>query len=60
MFRYRSVDCWWYWFPEVCALHDVPPRDRWMCVLPGWQMNVNVNGEMANRERERGEGFPAT
>ena len=44
MFRYRSVDCWWYW----------------LCVLPGWQMNVNVNGEMANRERERGEGFPAT
>ena len=27
----------------VCALHDVSPRDRWMCVLPGWQMNVNVH-----------------
>ena len=27
----------------VCALHGVSPRDRWLCVLPGWQMNVNVN-----------------
>ena len=28
----------------VCALHDVSlPRDRWLCVLPGWQLNVNVN-----------------
>ena len=27
----------------VCALHDVSPRDLCMCVLPGWQMNVNVN-----------------
>ena len=29
----------------VCALHGVSPRDRWLCVLPGWQMNVNVNGD---------------
>ena len=29
--------------PHVCALHDVSPRDRWLCVLPGGQMNVNVN-----------------
>ena len=28
---------------SVCALHDVFPRDLWLCVLPGWQMNVNVN-----------------
>ena len=27
----------------LCALHDVSPRDRWLCVLPGWQVNVNVN-----------------
>ena len=27
----------------VCALHGVSPRDRWLRVLPGWQMNVNVN-----------------
>ena len=27
----------------VCALHGVSPRDRWLCVLPGGQMNVNVN-----------------
>ena len=27
----------------VCALHDVSPRDLWLCVSPGWQMNVNVN-----------------
>ena len=30
-------------FCAVCALRDVSPRDRWLCVLPGWQMNVNVN-----------------
>ena len=28
----------------VCALHGVSPRDRWLCVLPRWLMNVNVNG----------------
>ena len=28
---------------QVCAFHGVSPRDRWLCVLPGWQMNVNVN-----------------
>ena len=27
----------------VCAFHGVSPRDRWLRVLPGWQMNVNVN-----------------
>ena len=27
----------------VCALHGVSPRDRWLCVLPRWLMNVNVN-----------------
>ena len=27
----------------VCALHGVSPRDRWSCVLPRWQFNVNVN-----------------
>ena len=25
-----------------CALHGVSPRDRWLCVLPGWQINVSV------------------
>ena len=30
-------------FARVCALHGVSPRDRWLCVLPGWQTNVNVN-----------------
>ena len=32
---------------EVCALHGVSPRDRWLCVLPGWQFNVNVNGHVS-------------
>jgi hypothetical protein len=27
----------------VCALHVVSPRGRWLCVLPRWRMNVNVN-----------------
>jgi len=27
----------------LCALHVVSPRDRWSCVLPRWQFNVNVN-----------------
>ena len=27
----------------MSALHGVSPRDRWLCVLPGCQMNVNVN-----------------
>ena len=27
----------------VCALHGVSPRDRWLCVLPRWPINVNVN-----------------
>ena len=27
----------------VCARHGVFPRDRWSCVLPRWQFNVNVN-----------------
>ena len=26
---------------NVCLMQS--PRDRWLCVLPGWQMNVNVN-----------------
>lgn len=28
----------------VCALHGESPWDRWSCVLPSWQINVNVNG----------------
>ena len=36
--------CLFVCFCAVCALHGVSPRDRWLCVLPGWQMNVNVNG----------------
>ena len=24
---------------DYCALLDVSPRDRRLCVLPGWQMN---------------------
>jgi len=24
------------------ALHVVSPRDLWLCVLPRWQVNVNV------------------
>jgi hypothetical protein len=27
----------------VCALHGESPWDRWSCVLPSWQINVNVN-----------------
>ena len=23
--------------------HGVSPRDRWLCVLPRWRLNVNVN-----------------
>ena len=30
-----------------CALHGVSPRDRWLCVLPRWRMNVNVNVSVA-------------
>ena len=26
-----------------CAFHVVSPRDLWLCVLPRWQLNVNVN-----------------
>ena len=26
-----------------CALHGVSPRDRWLCVLPSWRLNVNVH-----------------
>ena len=26
-----------------CALHVVSPRVLWLCVLPGWQINMNVN-----------------
>ena len=26
----------------ICAFHGVSPRDRWLCVLPGRQMNVNA------------------
>ena len=28
---------------QVCALHGVSPRDWWLCVLPRWQVNVNVH-----------------
>jgi hypothetical protein len=27
----------------LCASHVVSPRDLWLCVLPRWQINVNVN-----------------
>ena len=40
-------------FCAVCALHDVSPRDRWLCVLPGWQLNVNVNVQL---QAKRGTG----
>ena len=36
---------------RVCALLDVSPRDRRLCVLPGWQMNVNVNVNVKTGER---------
>ena len=26
----------------VCAFHGVSPRGRWSCVLPRWQINLNV------------------
>ena len=47
MFRYStcSVDL----VPEVCALHDVSPRDRWLCVF-------RLAGMANERERERGDG----
>ena len=32
----------------VCALHGVSPRDRWLCVLPRGQMNVNVTPVVAS------------
>ena len=32
----------------VCALHVVSPRGRWLCVLPRWRMNVNVNSWCLN------------
>ena len=28
---------------EPCAFLVVSPRDLWLCVLPRWQFNVNVN-----------------
>jgi phytoene dehydrogenase-like protein len=31
------------WRPADRSLHGVSPRDRWLCVLPRWRMNVNVN-----------------
>jgi len=33
-----------------CAPHVVSPRDLWLCVLPRWQFNVNVNVK-----KQRGE-----
>jgi hypothetical protein len=27
----------------LCAPHAGSPRDLWLCVLPRWQFNVNVN-----------------
>ena len=27
---------------DLCAPHDGSPRDLWLCVLPRWQINVNV------------------
>ena len=36
----------------VCAFHGVSPRDRWLRVLPGWQMNVNVNVNVSVTLRE--------
>ena len=27
----------------VCAFHGASPRDRWLCVSPRGQLNVNVN-----------------
>ena len=30
----------------LCAPHVVSPRDLWLCVLPRWQINVNVNVNM--------------
>jgi hypothetical protein len=30
-------------FEDLCAPHVVSPRDLWLCVLPRWQINVNVN-----------------
>ena len=32
----------WMVVPWLC--HGVSPRDRWLCVLPRGQINVNVNG----------------
>jgi hypothetical protein len=29
--------------PRACAFHGGSPRDRWSCVLPKGQINVNVN-----------------
>jgi len=33
---------------KLCALRVVSPRDRWSCVLPRWQFNVNVNVSTEN------------
>jgi len=30
--------------PVPLRPHVVSPRDLWLCVLPSWQINVNVNG----------------
>jgi hypothetical protein len=32
----------------LCAPHVVSPRDLWLCVLPRWQFNVNVNVVLQN------------
>ena len=36
LFTFTSED-------PLCAPHVVSPRDQWLCVLPRWQINVNVN-----------------
>ena len=39
-----------FFLSAVCALHGVSPRYRWLCVLPRWQINVNVNVERLFRQ----------
>ena len=54
--------CLFVCFCAVCALHGVSPRDRWLCVLPGWQMNVNVKVTGLHTPRNakhQGRGGPA-
>ena len=46
-------------FVTDCALHGVSPRDRWLCVLPRWRINVNVSVNFVTNARSLAHRPPA-